>query len=185
MNRQAIPPMGSAADELARGRKFSSKELQLLLLALLSDEPRHGYQLTKQIEARSNGCYTPSAGMVYPALSHLEAAGLAQALPSGKRKGYRLTEAGRREVEASRDAVELLWIKLDFLGRKMALARRAFAAEDALSARNTPISSQSVLTAAFEKLKTAVLGAEAGSPAAQPQLVAVLERAAEEIAAIK
>jgi len=183
MNRQVIPPMGSAADELTRGRKFSSKELQLLLLALLSDESRHGYQLTKQIEARSNGCYTPSAGMVYPALAHLEAAGLAQALPSGKRRGYSLTEAGRRELEASREAVEWLWIKLDFLGRKMALARRAFAADEALSASNPRISNQTVI-AALERLTTSVLAAEAGSPAAHSQVIAVLKRAAEEIAAI-
>jgi len=185
MNRQVPPPIGSAADELARGRKFSSKELRRLLLALLNDEPRHGYQLTKQIETRSNGCYRPSAGMVYPALAHLEEAGLAQALSSGKRKAYGLTEAGRRELEASREGIELLWAKLDFLGRKMALARRAFAAEAALSARNPQVSGQTEITAAFETLKTAALGAESGSPAAQRQVVAALERATEAIAAIK
>jgi len=172
----------SSADELARGRKFSSRELQTLLLALLADEPRHGYQLMRQIEARANGCYRPSAGVIYPALTHLEQAGYLLGVAAGKRKSYRLTEAGRREVEATRQSAQVLWDKLDSLGQKMALVRRAFADDEARSASEARGSAQTVM-AAFAALQTLVLASDQVSPDEQHRLVAALERAAREILA--
>ncbi len=167
---------------MARGRKFSSGELQLLLLALLGDEPRHGYRLMKQIEARSNGGYRPSAGVVYPALTHLEQAGYVQAVVAGKRRTYTLTEAGRGEAEATQATVHRLWAKLDFLGQQMALVRRTLADEQAWSERDTHSVAQTVM-AAFEALKISALVGDGGSPLAQRRIVAILERASQEIAA--
>lgn len=171
-----------AADELARGRKFRSEELQTLLLALLGDEPRHGYQLMHEIETRSNGCYRPSAGVIYPALGHLEAAGYLLPVAAGKRKSYQLTEAGRREVEATRESAQVLWAKLDFLGQKMALVRRAFA-HDAASWQSDARTTGQNVTAAFEALKTLVLAGAKGAPEEQRRIVAALQRASQEILA--
>lgn len=173
---------GGAADDLARGRKFSSEDLQTLLLALLGAEPRHGYQLTQAIETRSNGAYRPSAGVVYPALAHLEQAGYLLGVAAGKRKSYRLTEAGRREADATQEYAQVLWAKLDVLGQKMAFARHAFAHEEARSRSDSQSHGQTV-AAAFEALRNLVLAADQDSAAEQQRVVAALERASREIAA--
>jgi len=174
---------GTAADDLARGRKFSAEELQMMLLALLGNEPRHGYQLMQQIETRSGGGYRPSAGVVYPALTRLEGAGYTRGIASGKRKRYALTEAGLRQLHATRQQTEVLWAKLDFLSENMALVRRAFADEEALSQRDSQDPSQS-LRAALENLETAVISATRGSSAERSRIVALLERATQEIAGV-
>ena len=54
---------------------LASGDLQLIILALLSEKPRHGYEIIKQVEEHSSGAYTPSPGMVYPALTSLEEMG--------------------------------------------------------------------------------------------------------------
>src|SRR5215468_9833836 len=77
---------GHGADGFERGRKLGSDDLQLLILALLSECARHGYELIKEIEQRSGGWYVPSPGMVYPALSYLEDAGYASVETSGAKK---------------------------------------------------------------------------------------------------
>ena len=61
------------------GRKLSSNDLQLLLLALLAEKPAHGYELIRALEERSGGAYAPSPGMIYPALTYLEELGHAEA----------------------------------------------------------------------------------------------------------
>ena len=63
------------------GRKLGSADLQLLLLALLAEKPSHGYELIKALEERSSGYYSPSPGMVYPALTYLEELGHASVEP--------------------------------------------------------------------------------------------------------
>ena len=57
------------------GRKFAAADLHLIILTLLKDKPRHGYELIKALEERSGGFYTPSPGMIYPALTYLEEIG--------------------------------------------------------------------------------------------------------------
>ncbi|MCO8648820.1 PadR family transcriptional regulator, partial [Burkholderia multivorans] len=51
-------------DGMPRGRQFTSDDLQLLLLALLAEQPSHGYELIKALDTRSSGFYSPSPGMV-------------------------------------------------------------------------------------------------------------------------
>ena len=64
-------------------RMIASGDLQLIILALLSDKPRHGYEIIKAIEEHSSGIYTPSPGVVYPALTYLEEMGYASSEPEG------------------------------------------------------------------------------------------------------
>src|SRR5215469_10345922 len=59
------------------GRKLGAADLQLVILALLKERPRHGYEIIKALEERSAGFYVPSPGMVYPALTYLEEVGQA------------------------------------------------------------------------------------------------------------
>src|ERR1700742_488389 len=80
------------------GRKLGSGDLQLLLLALRAEKPSHGYELIKALEERSSGYYSPSPGMVYPALTYLEELGHASVTAEGTRKLYSATEAGRKHL---------------------------------------------------------------------------------------
>src|SRR3979411_2256567 len=68
------------------GRKLGSGELQLVILALLEERPRHGYEIIKALEETSKGFYAPSPGMVYPALTYLEEVGEATAEADGRKK---------------------------------------------------------------------------------------------------
>jgi DNA-binding PadR family transcriptional regulator len=109
------------------GRKLSSSDLQLVLLALIGEQPRHGYDLIKRIEEHSNGFYAPSPGVVYPALTYLEEAGDAVAEAEGSRKLYRLTDQGRDRLAERRAEADALLAQLAELGRGMDRVREAFA----------------------------------------------------------
>lgn len=79
------------------------------MLALLAEEPRNGYQIIQEIAERSGGVWRPSAGSVYPALQQLEDEGLVQAVESGARRLFELTEDGRAYVEAHADELAAPW----------------------------------------------------------------------------
>ncbi len=104
-----------------------SADLQLLLLALLAEKPSHGYELIKAVEERSSGYYSPSPGMVYPALTYLEEIGHASVAAEGTRKLYSATETGRKHLADNRDALETLLAQLQQIGRRMQKFRRAHA----------------------------------------------------------
>lgn len=76
-------------------RPLGHGDLRLLLLALIEQQPRHGYELMRQIAQLFKGLYTPSAGTIYPALAQLEADGWVLTDQDHGRKRYQITEAGR------------------------------------------------------------------------------------------
>ncbi|PMS19135.1 PadR family transcriptional regulator [Trinickia dabaoshanensis] len=117
-------------DSFTRGRKFSGEDLQLMLLVLIAETPRHGYELIKALETRSNGFYAPSPGMVYPALTYLEELGFVTVQQEGNRKRYEIADAGRAHLAANKDQVDMILAKLSFVAHKMETMRRAYAAED-------------------------------------------------------
>jgi DNA-binding PadR family transcriptional regulator len=83
-------------------RVFSHGRLRLFLLLLLAERPNHGYELIRLLEDRFLGLYTPSAGTIYPRLAALEEEGLVEHDEIEGRKVYRLTDAGRAELEVHR-----------------------------------------------------------------------------------
>src|SRR5690242_21258228 len=91
------------------GRLFDYGELRLLLLAMIAERPRHGYELIKVIEERFSGSYTPSPGVIYPTLSWLDDMGYAaiEAEKAG-RKCYRITAEGEAFLIANRVAADAL-----------------------------------------------------------------------------
>ena len=99
-----------------RPRLFNPGELQILLLSLIGEEPRHGYDLIREIEARSQGGYAPSPGVVYPALTFMEEAGLiAVADDGGQRKSYAITEEGRAKIADQADVISSIEARLKSL----------------------------------------------------------------------
>src|SRR3954466_13073051 len=91
------PPFGSWAGGpgFGRGSRARRGDVRAALLVLLADEPRNGYGLMQEIEARSEGAWRPSPGSVYPALQQLEDEGLVRAEESGGRRLFTLTDEGR------------------------------------------------------------------------------------------
>ena len=174
---------GGGEDDFSRGRKFSADDLQLLLVALLADEPRHGYELIRLLEARSNGFYIPSPGMVYPALTYLEEIGYTTVTVEGNRKRYAITAQGRAHVEANRERIDFIWAKLNFFARKMGMVRRALAGEEADYASGSHHSLEALLHARH-RLKRQLMARLQASPEEQMQIAQVLERAVAEIAAM-
>jgi DNA-binding PadR family transcriptional regulator len=83
------------------GSRVGRGDVRAAVLALLAEQPMHGYQIIHEIEERSGGSWKPSAGSVYPTLQLLADEGLIEASESNGRKTYALTEEGRARVAAS------------------------------------------------------------------------------------
>ena len=96
------------------GRKFAAGDLQLVILALLAEQPRHGYELIKAIEERFNGAYSPSPGVIYPTLSWLEDEGFITVSPGEDgRKSAHITDAGKAHLAEKAEAVAELFNMMD------------------------------------------------------------------------
>ena len=97
-------------------RMFESGELRLVLLKLIVDEPRHGYDLIRAIEEITGGEYAPSPGVVYPTLTLLQDMGLIEEAPGeGPRKAFQATDEGRTHLEEREEEVEALFERLSDL----------------------------------------------------------------------
>jgi DNA-binding PadR family transcriptional regulator len=174
--------MGGDDGRLTRSRKFGADELQLMLLALLKERPGHGYEFIKELEARSNGFYSPSPGMVYPALTYLEELGYATVEVHGNRKLYHLAEPGRLYLEANRDRADLLFASLKHAARKIAWMKHAWN-------NDTDPGTVAIggwlpeFVEARRAMKTALLRRTDAGPAEQRRIAAILRRATSEILA--
>jgi len=109
-----------------RRRMFDSDDLRLILLALLDEQPRHGYDLIREIEERTGGAYAPSPGVVYPSLTMLDEMGhIDEVKEEGARKRFEISEAGRAHLAEKREEVEILMARLAALGEHRARSERA------------------------------------------------------------
>ena len=103
-----------------RGRRvFDGGELRLVLLKLIADEPRHGYELIKAIEEMTGGDYAPSPGVVYPTLSMLEDIGFIDEADSEEAKRtFEATDKGREHLAENAEEVEALLDRLAGMGKR-------------------------------------------------------------------
>jgi DNA-binding PadR family transcriptional regulator len=109
---------------------LASGDLQLIILLLLSEKPRHGYEIIKAVEEQSSGVYTPSPGMVYPALTYLEEMNYAVAAAEGTKKLFSITAEGSEHLGKHRADAGELWSQLAIFGRKLAHFRKQFTEEE-------------------------------------------------------
>jgi DNA-binding PadR family transcriptional regulator len=105
---------GNMGGNFRIGRMLASGDLRLVALFLIEQQPRHGYDLIKAIEEKSNGFYSPSPGIVYPALTFLEEAGYVTSEVDGNKKLYTITDEGRAHLADNREAIDST---LNFLAR--------------------------------------------------------------------
>lgn len=165
-------------DDFTRGRKFSSDDLQLMLLSLLAGGGSHGYELIKALDQRSAGFYSPSPGMVYPALTYLQELGLADVTADGNKKSYSLAPAGRTHLATHQRRADELFAGLAHMARKMAYLRGAIA-EEAGGLDGTAWLPEFV--EARRGLKRALLMKSEASQPEQLRIAAILLRATQEI----
>jgi DNA-binding PadR family transcriptional regulator len=161
------------------GRKLASVDLQLLILGLLADKPRHGYEIIKALEERSKGFYIPSPGMVYPALTYLEEIGHATVEAEGTRKLYRITDAGRAHLDSNRSTADAMFAQFERIGERMDRLRRAMQAEESSedsSGEHERRGSKELLRARRD-LKAALAGKWDSSREEQQRIADILKRA--------
>jgi DNA-binding PadR family transcriptional regulator len=87
-------------------RFFGRGDLKYVILELLKDQPRHGYDIIRALEARMRGYYRPSPGSVYPTLQMLEDLGYVTSTQHEGKKVYTITDAGRGYLEEQKSTVD-------------------------------------------------------------------------------
>lgn len=92
------------------GRLLEHGDLRFVLLAVIEEQPRHGYELIKELEERTGGAYRPSPGVIYPTLSLLEDEGFIRPTsPEAARKLFEITPEGRAALEQNRASVDAVF----------------------------------------------------------------------------
>jgi len=92
---------------------FERGEMKYVILYLLVDKPRHGYDIIKEMEARFCGFYAPSAGTIYPTLQMLEDQELVRSREEDGKRIYEITEKGKQELEARKEKLDAIWERMD------------------------------------------------------------------------
>ena len=154
-------PFGWDRHGLHRGRRerpervFGQGDLRLLLLKLIAEKPRHGYELIKAVEERVGGAYSPSPGVVYPTLTLLEDLGYAKAQEEGGKKLFTVTPEGEA-----------------WLGEQAAALAELAARMEQAAAANRGRSAPQILRA-MENLRTALRLRLSSGPLSDEQVAAV------------
>ncbi len=125
-------PEGKGGPRRRRQQVFESGEVKFVILRLLREKPRHGYEIIKALEERMGGCYTPSPGTVYPTLQLLEDQGYVRAVETEGKRVYHITPEGEAFLEAHRDVIDEILERVrdtvrGFAGGRMGEVNQAFA----------------------------------------------------------
>nr|WP_188584167.1 PadR family transcriptional regulator [Azorhizobium oxalatiphilum] len=170
---------GGGGDFFRIGRMLAQGDLKLLALALIAEQPRHGYELIKLIEEKTGGWYSPSPGVVYPTLTFLEEAGYVVAEPDGAKKRFTITEEGRTYLDQNRDFADALLGRLSEIGLKVGKMRR-WMGKDGEPAHE-PSGLPRLVDAALENLKDVAKAKLAENPRAETRIVEILAGVANDL----
>ncbi|PZA09827.1 PadR family transcriptional regulator [Rhodopseudomonas palustris] len=172
--RRGMGGRGMGGGEMTRaGRMLAQGDLKLIALALIAEQPRHGYDIIKMIEERTAGFYAPSPGVVYPTLTFLEETGHVIAQPEGAKKLYVATDEGRDHLAANRSLADAVFERLAAFGDMM----RQQNGDGGADGNDLP----SLLRAALDNLREIAIRQIVKDPDNEAELVAILARAAGEL----
>jgi DNA-binding PadR family transcriptional regulator len=165
-------------DMMRAGRMLAQGDLRLIALALIAEQPRHGYEIMKVLEDKTAGWYSPSPGIVYPTLTFLEETGYVTGQADGAKKLYTITAEGRAYLEENRDFVDSVLARLAAIGEKVARRRERFGgSEDGRSDESLPRSVQG----AFQDLSEAVRDLLKQDREAKGRVIDAIDRATKEL----
>jgi len=165
-------------DMLRAGRMLAQGDLRLIALALIAEQPRHGYEIIKVLEEKTADWYSPSPGIVYPTLTYLEEVGYVTAQAEGAKKLYTITDEGRAHLQENRDFVDAVLARLAAVGEKIARMRQRETERD--EERNAP-SVPPLVRAALVNLRDVASKRLAEDADAEAKIVEVLARVAGEL----
>ena len=165
-------------DMMRAGRMLAQGDLRLIALALIAEQPRHGYEIIKVLEDKTAGWYSPSPGIVYPTLTYLEEAGYVTAQAEGAKKLYAITDEGRAHLDENRDFVDAVLERLAAIGERVARMRRRFGEDDDDDDRRRM---PPLVRAALENLREVAAKRLDDDAEAEAKVVEVLARAAAEL----
>lgn len=115
---RAAPADGTSPSR-GRPRMIGHGDFRLILLALIGEAPRHGYELIQSISEAFHGHYTPSPGSVYPLLAQWQQSGHTCVMPVGRgRKRYEITPLGQALLHTEQDAVAAAFKRLRHSARE-------------------------------------------------------------------
>jgi DNA-binding PadR family transcriptional regulator len=113
-------------DDILRAKRMLAQgDLRLIALALIAEQPRHGYEIIKLLEEKTSDWYSPSPGIVYPTLTYLEEAGYVTGSAEGSKKLYAITDEGRAYLKSNQEVVDAVLDRLNALGERVGRWRRA------------------------------------------------------------
>jgi DNA-binding PadR family transcriptional regulator len=171
---------GMGGGEMMRaGRMLGQGDLKLIALALIAEQPRHGYDIIKMVEDKTAGWYAPSPGVVYPTLTFLEEVGHLTSQPEGAKKLYVITDEGQAYLADNRATANAVLDRLAAFGERASL----------ISQRNTEAERRNdssddlppLVRAALDNLRDIAGKQLAKNAEAEAELVAILARAAGEL----
>ena len=158
------------------GKMLGDGDLKLIVLSLLAETPRHGYDIIKALEEKSSGVYSPSPGVVYPTLTFLDEAGYAVSSSEGTKNVYAITTEGNAHLDDNRDAADAILAEIEQVGREISRARTW--SDWAEGAPDTP--RLAALNKARRRLRALIIDAVEGDDEEQERLTEILNRAADE-----
>jgi DNA-binding PadR family transcriptional regulator len=168
MHRMGGHRRGMGRGERPGGRPLGHGDLRLLILSLIAETPRHGYDLIQEIETRTGGIYKPSPGVMYPALEIIQDLGWAEVRTEEGKKTFHITPAGTEELVREAATVAAIHARLADLQK----------ADEADPAD---------IRAAMHRLRHAVISAareKTADEARQRRIVEILAAAKDEIAGL-
>jgi DNA-binding PadR family transcriptional regulator len=176
--RHGFGGSGGGDDLMHAGRMLAQGDLRLLALALIDEQPRHGYDIIKALEEKTADWYSPSPGIVYPTLTYLEEVGYLTSQPEGAKKLYTITEDGRSHLNENRHLVEAVMKRLAFIGEK---AQRMRAREEGDQRDDKRWRRMQLVRAALDNLRDTAVERLENDADAESKVVEILARAAGEI----
>jgi DNA-binding PadR family transcriptional regulator len=167
---------GGDDETMHAGRMLAHGDLRLIALALIDEQPRHGYDIIKALEEKTSDWYSPSPGIVYPTLTYLEEVGYLVSQPEGAKKLFTITDEGRAHLTQNRALIDAVMARIAFIGEKAARIREREGGRDSERSRMPQL-----VRAAFENLRDVAVKRLADDADSEAKVVEILARAAGEL----
>ena len=170
---------GFGDDDRAIKRLLAHGDLRFVVLLLIEEKPRHGYELIKQIELKSSGQYTPSPGVIYPTLTYLEDTGMVQTNLLDGKKQYSITQEGSQHLDENREVANAILNRLADVGAKLASAKAKASTEPFADEERSEIRE------VFHAMKAELREFFAASAETKKKILVILKRALTEMQKLK
>lgn len=164
------------------GRLLGHGDLRYVILSLLEERPKHGYELIKALEELSSGVYSPSPGAIYPTLSYLEDGGFAEVNVEEKKKLYAITDSGRELLAENKEFVKEILKRFSMAGEKVSKLRHLVGRNEA---EEIARDERSPVRRAMHALKAELFHFVDAKKDLKEKVAEIIEKAADDIRKLK